>query len=416
LANWTGVTGLIVQQQEVYAGTYAARETSTGAATWAYRLLGLTQNELYYRLRFKIVSLGSNVYLLKFRTSSDDSLLGLYVSSQGRLAYRNDVTGVSTTSLTDVAAGVWHDVQVRVRINGANSQTEVWLDGARVDALSETESLGTTPIGRIQLGDNSTGRIYDVVLDNAAANTTFIDMTPPIVALAEPVANAAVRDSVTFAAEALDNIAMDRVEFLVNGIIVGIDYTSPYDMIWNSTTMGDGPATITARAVDNTFNPAVSTSRIVMVDNTPPDTTIDSGPSGTVSATTATFTFSSSETGATIACVLDDVEVELCASPFTYDNLAAGSHTFRVVSTDAAGNIDPTPAVRTWTVASATLTPTATSTPTATPTATPTSMPSPTPFVILLPFITVDDAQVSTDGPNTNSGALSKPKKDIIYE
>jgi hypothetical protein len=51
-------------------------------------------------------------------------------------------------------------------------------DGTRVDALGKTESLGTTPIGCIQLGDNSAGRIYDVALDNAAAHTTFIDMTP----------------------------------------------------------------------------------------------------------------------------------------------------------------------------------------------------------------------------------------------
>src|SRR5215216_1554540 len=39
---------------------------------------------------------------------------------------------------------------------------------------------------------------------------------------------------------------------------------------------------------------------------TPPDTTIDSGPSGTVSSNTAEFRFSSSPSGATFQCKLDD--------------------------------------------------------------------------------------------------------------
>jgi hypothetical protein len=281
---------------------------------------------------------------------------------------------MTTTSSTDVAAGVWHDVQTRVRINGANSQTEVWLDGARVGTLSKTESLGTTPIGRIQLGDNSTGRIYDAALDNVAVNPAFIDLTPPIVNLTEPVADAIVRDSVTFAAEASDNLAMDRVEFLANGLIVGADYIPPYNFIWNSTVRSDGPVTLAVRATDNTFNQTDSISRVVIVDNTPPNTTITSGPTSTISDTLATFTFSSNDVGATITCVLDSVEIELCASPFTIENLAEGTHTFKVMSTDTAGNIDPTPAIRTWTV----------------------DVPA-TPRVVFLPFIKRDDAHISAD-------------------
>lgn len=48
---------------------------------------------------------------------------------------------------------------MHLRVNGAASTVEVWLDGARVDALSTTTaSLGTTAIGRIQLGENVAGR------------------------------------------------------------------------------------------------------------------------------------------------------------------------------------------------------------------------------------------------------------------
>ncbi len=175
MSAWTNPIGLSVQQQEVFAGGYAARATSSGAATWAYAQLNPAQSQLYYRSRFKIISQGANnVYLLKFRTATGTSLLGAYVSSTGKLGYRNDIAATSSTSATSVTLGEWHDLQMRVLINGTSSQTEVWLDGTRIDALSKTESLGTAPLGRVQLGDNSTGRTYDVAFDGVEVDTSFI--------------------------------------------------------------------------------------------------------------------------------------------------------------------------------------------------------------------------------------------------
>jgi hypothetical protein len=86
------------------------------------------------------------------------------------------------------------------------------------------------------------------------------------------------------------------------------------------------------------------------LDGTPPQTTITSGPTGTTTATSATFSFSSSETGSAFACRLDGGAWTGCASPSTRSGLAPGAHSFEVRATDAAGNIDPTPAARGWTV------------------------------------------------------------------
>ena len=85
-----------------------------------------------------------------------------------------------------------------------------------------------------------------------------------------------------------------------------------------------------------------------------PHTSIDSGPSGTVSSSTATFTFSSSKPNSTFACSLDGAAYGVCTSPKQYTELVPGSHTFRVRATDSSGNTDPTPAERTWTVVDAT--------------------------------------------------------------
>jgi hypothetical protein len=85
-------------------------------------------------------------------------------------------------------------------------------------------------------------------------------------------------------------------------------------------------------------------------DTVPPETSIDSGPSGTINVRNATFTFSSSEQGSTFECSLDNGAFASCTSPRNYVSLPDGSHTFQVKATDAAGNTDATPASRTWAV------------------------------------------------------------------
>ncbi len=86
-------------------------------------------------------------------------------------------------------------------------------------------------------------------------------------------------------------------------------------------------------------------------DLLPPETQINSGPSGTATSGGASFTFSSSETGSTFECRLDTVTWTSCSSPKGYSGLANASHTFDVRAADAAGNTDASPATRTWTVA-----------------------------------------------------------------
>jgi hypothetical protein len=86
----------------------------------------------------------------------------------------------------------------------------------------------------------------------------------------------------------------------------------------------------------------------------PPETQIDSGPSGTSTNNSPSFTFSSPEPNVAFQCRLDGPggatgSYIACGSPRSYTGLADGTYTFLVRATDG-GFTDATPATRTFTI------------------------------------------------------------------
>lgn len=142
-----------------------------------------------------------------------------------------------------------------------------------------------------------------------------------------------------------------------------------HPMVTNVTTDGSGESSfaytteeavpaghvVSATATPNDqVNGTLSTSEFseaaVVEDATDPDTSISSGPPVLTGRTTASFAFASSEPGSRFQCSLDGAVFGACSSPKAYSNLSGETHTFRVRALDAAGNLDPTPAAKTWTV------------------------------------------------------------------
>jgi hypothetical protein len=116
--------------------------------------------------------------------------------------------------------------------------------------------------------------------------------------------------------------------------------------------LGAGSHTFLVRATDKAGNvgqPASVTWTYTPPDTTPPKATITSGPSGTTTDTSASFSFSADEAGSTFQCSLDGGGFNVCESPVVYNGLAPGSHSFSVRATDKAGNTS-TPATRSWTI------------------------------------------------------------------
>lgn len=125
---------------------------------------------------------------------------------------------------------------------------------------------------------------------------------------------------------------------------------------WDTAALVDGSRELVATAADRAGNVRTA-RRTIIVDNTPPETTIVAGPSGAIQTPTVSVTVAGTD-ALTPGPQLQfswrlDGGVWSAFSPATQIDLsgvADGPHRFEVKARDLAGNEDPTPAQREFTV------------------------------------------------------------------
>ncbi|MGH2960540.1 MAG: hypothetical protein ACRDKE_13110 [Solirubrobacterales bacterium] len=214
----------------------------------------------------------------------------------------------------------------------------------------------------------------------AASKTITVDTVKPDTSItAGGGSTADTTPTVEFASSEPNSTFTCRLD---NGVTSAC--TSPY----TTPELYGGRHTLVVIATDAAGNndyddPAVVGFTIEGVaDTQPPETTITSGPSGSTTDSTPTFLFTSSEVqfvpfaftcppgnscnelfdATNYECRVDGGAWQSCGTapdnpnppsfrpPFTSEVLPAGAHTFEVQAHDYAGNIDPTPALRSFTV------------------------------------------------------------------
>jgi len=128
---------------------------------------------------------------------------------------------------------------------------------------------------------------------------------------------------------------------------------SPCTSPFTSPALAEGEHYFYVKAVDNAGNVGTYiASGYVLIDTTPPTTTIDSGPSGIKANATASFNFSGDDSVSpwyelSYFCKVDDGSYGPCTSVHQV-TLADGPHQFYVYAVDEAGNADASPASRIW--------------------------------------------------------------------
>jgi hypothetical protein len=176
LSAWTSSRGLTVQSAVVRNGSFGARGTATNGSTYAKKTLPASYADVTYRASFRYdgAAPSGSATIMRLRTAADKALVGVYLSSAGRLGMRNEVAASSKTSTRALTAGQWYTVELHAIVNGASASTiEVRVDGTKLtDVSSATANLGTVPVGMVQLGENAAGLTYDYAFDDVSVVPT----------------------------------------------------------------------------------------------------------------------------------------------------------------------------------------------------------------------------------------------------
>lgn len=93
-------------------------------------------------------------------------------------------------------------------------------------------------------------------------------MAPPTVTVAAPAA-ASLNRTATLTANATASAGITRVEFLVDGTVVGTSTTAPYSFAWDTSAISDGAHAVTARVTDANNAVVTSAPANVTVNNHP---------------------------------------------------------------------------------------------------------------------------------------------------
>ena len=205
-----------------------------------------------------------------------------YTTGARRLIVRQDDGTCSPAILPgdEATLSVWYKSNASVRFSvfyrDSADTWRSWKSSASYPASSTwTQATYTTPqlpadaIG-ISWGLNLQAVGY-LVTDDYSMQVPLRDTVAPVVGLLAPTEGVTVSGpAVGLSATAEDEVGVRRVDFLVNGAVVGTDASAPYGFAWDSTTVANGTATVEARAVDTSDNVGLSGPLSVTIDNATP--------------------------------------------------------------------------------------------------------------------------------------------------
>lgn len=333
-AMYSRVTGLDGQHDNAFVSyaTGAQDELFTSAYVYIPSGQGWGGDVQTGVLRFSENEFTAHARLTTFGESA--SSFGLFVNWKEGTGYHGD-----TVAATGITYDAWHWLQLRVKNGLAGSGiVQVWVDGAPVYEQNVFE-VRNIPIYRAEAGIMhlvSTGPTAQVAVDQVRIGTGYqppsvmSDTTPPTgVALTEPAPDTVFESLIPAAtATADDDVAVQRVEFLLDGDVAAVDEFAPYTSSIDGSALPTGDHTLVARAYDTSGNATDSEPVNVFFDNDPP----------TLEASVAPEPFSPNGDGYEDLCLIDFTTTEVTDQQVTVvDGMGATVRWLRSTTNSTAG-------------------------------------------------------------------------------
>ena len=249
------------------AGGSRVRHPNAGAAKLAAPLASPTN---FFELTFQAdAGVRYHVWLRGRADNNSWANDSVFVQFTNVASYAIGTTSAMTVTLEDCTDGGvsgwgWQDNAFNATaspISFASSGPQTIRIQTREDGLAIDQII----LSPLRFLTASPGALMDDATIYPATGSTV--SAPPQVVVTSPASEAAVSGTVSLAADATDDVGVTRVDFLVNGAVVGSDTTAPYAVSWSSTTVANGSATVTARAADGEGNSQTSAPVTITVSN-----------------------------------------------------------------------------------------------------------------------------------------------------
>lgn len=185
-----------------------------------------------------------------------------YASGEARLITTQDLGQCAPAAVVgnQYSASAWYQSTVPTQFafwyRDANGGWHYWTASPAFPASSDwaqaTWKTPALPSGATALSFGlEIGAVGTLTTDDYSLMDAGGPSAGPSVSLTSPSSGATLTGQVTFSANAASANGISKVDFLVDGAVVATSTSSPYTATWDSSTVGDGPVTITARVTDS---------------------------------------------------------------------------------------------------------------------------------------------------------------------
>ena len=202
------------------------------------------------------------------------------------MSVQNDTTA-PTVTIQSPAAGSTISGAVSVTISATDdvgvSRIEYYLDGALVGNSPTSPAVFTWDTRTHANGTASlVAKAFDAAGNAGTSSPVSVsvqnDTTAPTVTIQSPTAGSTISGVVSVTIGATDNVGVSRIEYYLDGALVGNSPTSPAVFTWDTRTHANGTASLVAKAFDAAGNAGTSSPLSVSVqnDSTPPSVSFTS--------------------------------------------------------------------------------------------------------------------------------------------